>query len=352
MRNVSVYQIDPVKDPRWVEFLARHPRASVFDCPEWLEALRRTYGYDPFVLTTSPPGAELTNGLPLCRVKSWLSGRRLVSLPFSDHCEPLVDRPEELYEMLSFLTQEVRCGKWKYVELRPWNSAPRADGNSHGFQASRAFYVHKLDLSPSLEELFRRFHKSCVQRKIRRGEREGLAYEGGVSESHLARFYHLLRLTRRRHGVPPQPLAWFRNLTHCLGEKVAIHIASKNGQPIASILTLSFKKTIVYKYGCSDARYHNLGGMPFLFWRTIQEAKKMGLEEFDLGRSDPENSGLVTFKDHLGASCSTLTYYRYPASRAGLAANGWKLQTAKRVVAHMPDPVLNVAGRFLYKHFG
>ncbi len=350
---MNVYQIDPVQDPRWVEFLGRHPQASVFECPGWLEALRRTYGYDPFVLTTSPPGSELKNGLPVCRVKSWLAGHRLVSLPFSDHCEPLADRPEELYEMLSFLTQEVRRGKWKYVDVRPLNLSSGADGNSNGFQAMRTYYFHKLELSPSLEELFRRFHRSCVQRKIRRGERERLAYEVGASDSLLDRFYHLLRLTRRRHGVPPQPLAWFRNLIGCLGEKVRIHVASKDGQPVASILTLSFKKTIVYKYGCSNARYHNLGGMPFLFWRAIQEAKKMGLEEFDLGRSDTENPGLATFKDHLGASRSTLTYYRFPASRAGLAAaDDWKLRTAKRVLAHMPDRVLTVGGRLLYKHFG
>ena len=349
---MSVYQIDPIQDPRWVEFLGRHPRASIFESPGWLEALRRTYGYDAFVLTTAPPGAELTNGLPVCYVKSWLTGRRLVSLPFSDHCEPLVDRPEELHEMLSFLIQEVGRGKWKYAEVRPWTFTPRADGNSNGFQATRAYYFHRLDLSQSLEELFCRFHKSCVQRKIQRSEREGLAYETGRSESLLAKFYHLLRLTRRRHGVPPHPLAWFRNLIDCLGASLTIHIASKDGQPISSIFTLSFKKTIVYKYGCSDAQYHNLGGMPFLFWRTIQEAKKKALEEFDLGRSDPENPGLVTFKDHLGARRSTLTYYRCPASRAGLAASGWKLQTAKRVLAHMPDPLLTVAGRFLYKHFG
>ncbi len=294
----------------------------------------------------------MTNGLPVCRVKSWLTGRRLVSLPFSDHCEPLVDRPEELHEMVSFLAQEVRRGKWNYVEIRPCNSVPCADGHSTRFQATRAYYFHKLDLSPSLDQLFRRFHKSSVQRKIRRGEREGLAYEEGTSESHLAKFYHLLRLTRRRHGVPPQPLAWFRNLIDCLGEKVTIHIASKDGQPIASILTLWFKKAIVYKYGCSDARYHKLGGMPYLFWRVIQEAKKKGLKEFDLGRSDSKNSGLVAFKDHLGTGSSRSTYYRYPASKAGPAADGWKLQTAKRAIAYMPIPVLTVAGRFLYKHMG
>ena len=146
--TLSVYQIDPVQNPCWAEFLELHRRASVFDCPGWLEALRRTYGYEPFVLTTSRPGSELTNGLPVCRVKSWLTGCRLVSLPFSDHCEPLVDRPEEMHEMLSFLTQEVRRGKCKYVEIRPCNPAPGADGHSTGFQATRVYTFHKLDLSP------------------------------------------------------------------------------------------------------------------------------------------------------------------------------------------------------------
>ena len=34
--------------------------------------------------------------LCFAEMKSWLTGRRLVSLPFSDHCEPLVDSEEDL----------------------------------------------------------------------------------------------------------------------------------------------------------------------------------------------------------------------------------------------------------------
>ena len=92
--------------------------------------------------------------------------------------------------------------------------------------------------------------------------------------------------------------------------------------------------------------------MPFLFWKTIQKAKEMGLEEFDLGRSDADNSGLITFKDRLGASRSTLTYYRYPWNGTRLSADDWKLQAVRQVLEHMPAPVLTAAGRLLYKHFG
>src|SRR5216683_3051172 len=89
----NVHEIDPLGDPRWDQLVENHPKASVFHSANWLRALQSAYDYDPVVLTTSPPGVALSNGLVFCRIKSWLTGRRLVSLPFSDHCEPLVSGP-------------------------------------------------------------------------------------------------------------------------------------------------------------------------------------------------------------------------------------------------------------------
>src|SRR3989441_12212427 len=100
---MATYRLDPLCDPRWVEFLQGHPRASVFHSPGWLEALRRTFGYEPVAFTTSSPAQELANGLLFCHIDSPFTGRRRVSLPFSDHCEPLVDNPEQLKELLCFL---------------------------------------------------------------------------------------------------------------------------------------------------------------------------------------------------------------------------------------------------------
>ncbi len=316
-REMTVYSLDPLEDPRWAEFVQRHPRASVFHTPGWLEALRRTYGYEPVVYTTSLPRAELTNGLVFCRVRSWLTGRRLVSLPFSDHCEPLVHNSEE-----------------------------------GGFHGAKTFYLHRLDLRPSLDALLRSFDKDSVQRKIRRAEREGLTYEGGRSESLLQQLYGLLRITRRRHHLPPQPLDWFRNLVDCLGEDACIRIASKGGQPVAGILTLSHGKRMVYKYGGSDARLNSLGGMALLYWKTIQDAKQAGTEEFDLGRSDCDNAGLIVFKERWAADRSTLTNWRCPASAKPSLTDGWRIQLAKQISSRLPDGMLIVAGKLLYRHIG
>jgi lipid II:glycine glycyltransferase (peptidoglycan interpeptide bridge formation enzyme) len=200
--------------------------------------------------------------------------------------------------------------------------------------------------------VFNGFHHSCTRRAIRRAEREGLTYEAGRSDRLLLAFYGLLRQTRRRHRLPPQPLGWFRNLAACFGSGLLIHLASKDGLPVAGILTLSFKNTVVYKYGGSDARFHPLGGMPFLFWHAIQGAKARGAEELDLGRSALDQPGLIAFKRHLGAEESTLTYYTWPERAGHLAQESPAARAALRFIAQLPDAAFDLTGRLLYKYLG
>jgi len=128
-------------------------------------------------------------------------------------------------------------------------------------------------------------------------------------------------------------------------------MVSKDGAPVASILTLQFKKTMVYKYGCSVPALNNLGGTPYLFWKAIQEAKASGLTELDLGRSGIDNEGLITFKERLGGERSMLTYLRFPEKTVH-AHNSWKMQLAGKIFARMPDNVLSATGKILYRHIG
>jgi CelD/BcsL family acetyltransferase involved in cellulose biosynthesis len=344
---VSIHTLDPLVDPRWSEFLERHPDASVFHSIGWLHALRRTYGYEPIVYTTSPPPAALDNGLVFCRIDSWLTGRRLVSVPFSDHSQPLADRPEDLERLLEFLEGALSRERWKYIELRP----VRAVASPAGFRRRDSYFLHQIDLRPSLDALFRACHKSCTQRKIRRAERERLAYDAGRSEALLRTFYELLLLTCRRKRLPPQPLAWFRHLIDALGDRLTIHVAAKDGRPVASILTVRFKHSLTYKYGGSDTRYNALGGMHLLLWKAIEHAKREGLTELDLGRSDFDTPGLAAFKDRWGAARSEIGYLRVSASprstRRPLA-----MRLVKPIFARMPDTCLVAAGQMLYRHVG
>jgi hypothetical protein len=342
-----VYEIDPLQDSRWPEFLEMHHMASLFHSKEWLDALQRTYGYSGSVLTTSEPGQRLTNGLAFCRVQSWLTGRRLVSVPFSDHCSPLLDNEEEFACLLSRLQQEADQGKEKYLEIR---SIAGSAGIPLDLGCSTTFCLHRLDLRPTLNELFHSFHANCIRRKITRAQRETVLYEDGRSEVLLKKFYQLAVLTRRRQRIPPQPLSWFRNLIACFGDRVKIRLASHEGRLAAGILTIRYKSSMTYKYGCSDPRFHRLGPMQLLMWRAIQEAKENGLIEFDMGRTDWNNQGLLAFKDRWGGARSTLLYLRHPKPKAHPITEAIPTRFAKAVFAWAPDTFLSTAGNILYRH--
>jgi CelD/BcsL family acetyltransferase involved in cellulose biosynthesis len=347
-RGMAVFEIDPLRDPRWRTFIEARPDSSVFHRVEWLQALKSCYGYRPVALSLTPPGYPLENGLVLCEVRSLLTGNRLVSLPFSDHCEPLVNRPQELDLLVAGLVEKVDQRRWKYFEIRPILRSPCAETT---LGISHTYYLHRLDLAKSEELLFKSFHKDCVQRKVLRAERESLRYEEGSSQILLKQFYKMLIMTRRRQRLPPQPLKWFRSLIASLGQNLKIRVALKGDTPVASILTISHKKTLVYKYGCSDATFNNLGGTALLFWNAVREAKANGLEELDMGRSDVDNLGLVTFKEHWGAERSTVNYWRYPIQAAASKPQSL-IRYANRLIAIAPDTSLAMLGNFLYRHIG
>lgn len=343
---MATYVLDPLADARWADLLNGHPSASVFHTPNWIAALRKTYNYEPLVLTTCPPGEKLTNGIVFCRVPNLLTGSHLVSLPFSDYCEPLASSEGELENLLNSVGG--LTSRLGYVELRPLRVSPPA---RTGFGPSAAFFTHILPLSGSQAEIFAGFSRDSVQRKIHRAEREGLGYEEGRSKRLIDLFYSLLVLNRRRQFIPPQPRAWFQALATSLGENMCVRVAYRGRRAIASIMTLQFGKSMVYKYGCSDAAYHSLGGIQMLLWRSIQEAIASGLRQLELGRCDIDNEGLATFKERWRANRSLLLYWSSPPAQTG-SRKFWNHALPPRFVKYIPDQLLMLSGRLLYKYIG
>jgi hypothetical protein len=347
---VTVHTLDPLTDARWSDLVARHPDASVFHTTAWLNALQKTYGYQPIAFTTSAPGSALADGVAFCGVRSWLTGRRLVSLPFADHCQPLVDNGDAYREISAHLDRERRTGGWDYVELRPLMQ-PVSSG-ARATESDR-FWFHRLDLTPGEDAVLAACHKNAVQQPIHRADREGLLCDEGRSTSLLRAFYTLLLATRRRHQLPPQPFSWFENLAVAFGPALNVRVAHHRGRAIAAILTLRHGTVTVYKYAASDAAFHPLGGTQLLLWKTIQDACAARCVTLDLGRSDLDNPGLATFKDRWGARRSEIVYWRFEAQRASRSAlRKYAIGGVKQVLGHAPAACRAAAGRFLYRHAG
>ena len=106
---------------------------------------------------------------------------------------------------------------------------------------------------------------------------------------------------------------------------------------------------MTYKYGGSDLCCR-LGAMQLLIWMAIREAKDEGFHEFDMGRTEWSNTGLLTFKDRWGAERSTLMYPRRPSPEPQHDSDTIPVRVAKDVVSVAPDRLLIVAGGVLYRH--
>jgi lipid II:glycine glycyltransferase (peptidoglycan interpeptide bridge formation enzyme) len=254
-------------------------------------------------------------------------------------------------ELAEWIAAATHKHNLRYVELRPFTG----QGLPSTLGVGQSFWVHALDLTKAESELFKNLDKSSLQRRIRRAEHEQLEYEKGSSESLLDEFCDLLLITRRRHQLLPQPRSWFCNLAKNLKSDFVVRIARKDGKAIAAIVTLRHRHVAVYKYGCSDEQYHYLGGMPFLFWKVITECGAEGAEGLDFGRTEPENEGLLRFKDQFGTVRRKITYIRYPPKNL-------RILEARAISSHVPfaGHILSVLpgffswrlGGILYRHMG
>src|ERR1019366_6260488 len=120
----------------WSEHIEEQVQNMFYYDARWLKLLNTFYGYQIIPLTTTNADGQVTGFLPLCFIKSPLTGRRLVSLPFSDYC-PLVAIDEastnELITQALHIAQEKQV---KYLELR--------SGVSEGFEKRDDFTANNL----------------------------------------------------------------------------------------------------------------------------------------------------------------------------------------------------------------
>src|SRR5437867_8866116 len=87
-RPEPLIAIDPLQHPAWDSVVARHPQSSFFHGTAWARVLEETYGHRPVYFCRFVEGS-LEQLLPIMEVSSLWTGRRGVSLSFTDFCLPL-----------------------------------------------------------------------------------------------------------------------------------------------------------------------------------------------------------------------------------------------------------------------
>jgi lipid II:glycine glycyltransferase (peptidoglycan interpeptide bridge formation enzyme) len=302
--DVEMRTIDPFGS-EWDQLALSHPDASFFHSSAWARTLAKTYGHKPFYLSFFSSGAPQAL-VPMMEVTSAFTGRRGVGLPFSDCCSPLLFRNGDKSFILSSLSALASEHAWKYFELRD----PRSLELS--VDPAIQYFSHSLNLQPGPDALFAGF-ASPVRRAIRKAEKSNLSVRISQSLDSVLDFFDLHGQTRRRHGLPPQPLSFFRNLLEeairpGLGFVVqAIH----GNRCIAAAIFFQFGRTAIYKFGASELKLQEVRANNLVMWEGIRFLARSGCESLHFGRTSLINVGLRRFKLGWGAAEELIRYFKW-----------------------------------------
>ena len=280
-------------------------------------------------------------------IDSILTGKRGVSLPFSDECRLISENRHQFNKLTEFIYEYGKNNGWKHVELRggeDWLA---------GSLVKDYHYTHSIDLNKDLNRIFTAF-KSNVKRNIKRAEKEQLEVAIGNSWNTMKVFYKLNCVTRKRHGLPPQPLLFFRNIYEniILKQKGIILIALYHRKIIAGAIFFNFKNNAIYKYGASDKDFQKYRPNNLVIWEAIKWYYHRDFKSFSFGRSGPQNKGLLQFKRGWGTQEKKLHYYKYDLRKDCFAFNEADFKTSYGIFRHMPLPLLRITGKILYRHVG
>lgn len=322
--------------------------------PAWLDLISRLYGYAVTPLTTINTNGELAGYLPLCSLHSPFTGRRLVALPFSDHCPLLAEDETSAQALIGKAIQLAQEQKVRYLELRT-GVHPLLEQHPH-LAESNLYVRWLLPLARGSDAIWSGLRKP-VQRQIKKSQHLGVQVHIAEARADMDRYYRLHLQTRsKKHGMPAQPQRFFFGLWDAFAgsDGMKLLLAHYEGKVIAGMILLGCGSTIRYAYGASDDGYLQLAPNNLLMWKAITWACEHGYQTFDLGRTACDNEGLMEFKRRWGATKEPLTYYYYP-QMAGLASTSeqsLKFRALTTCWRQLPLQVTGPLGGRLYKHLG
>ena len=345
--NSDLQIINPINYPEWDDLLLSNKEYSIFYSSGWAKVLHESYGYKPLYFTVVNNN-KLQTLLPFMEVKSILTGNRGVSLPFTDYCEPIVFNGMSYQGIINDITKYGKKAGWRFVEMRGGSKLPKE------IPDSSFYYGHDLDLLESRERKLSKIRDN-TKRNIKKALREGVGVTICNSLESVKEFYRLNIMTRKEHGLPPQPFYFFKKIhEHIISKNHGmIVLASHKKRNVAGAIFFYFGKKAIYKYGASDGTYQHLRANNLVIWEAIEWLSLNGYKSLSFGRTDPENEGLKRFKKGWGTNEWIIRYYKYDVLKRTFMHRSPRItEFQKTILRKVPPFLLRPTGALLYRHIG
>ncbi len=347
--------IDPLSDVRWDPFVSSHPYGTIYHHSDWLRVIQLTYGQiEPLALVLEE-GGRITSALVFCIVRSRLTGNRIVSLPFTSYCDPLVSCTADFSRLLDGILEHVSpMGPSRYYELRALHAVDHIKDDR--LKAHHYYKIHLLDLGIGFDKVQASFHRDCIRKSVRKAMRSGIIVRAAETEQDLKAYYFFHGRSRRKLGLPIQPYNFFRNMWQIMApsDHFALLLAELEGEIIGGLIVFKFRTTVSMEHIGTDTAHLLLRPNHLLYWKAIEMACDEGYLCADFGKTTPDNQGLLDFKRRWGAEMYEVPYFYYPRVRGitALEQTNHKYRSFAYIGRHIPLVLARPLGSLVYRHMG
>lgn len=345
---MTIICVEPQHHSAWAQLIAAHPSSSIFHTPGWLTALAETYGFEFQAHILLDRHNTPQAGIVYCEIDD-VRGQRIVCIPFSDFCDPLVSTLEEWQALIAPLINKNLPIIQRCVHNETLLNDPRF------VLANRAKW-HGLNLTKSLNALWNNIHSSA-QRAIRKAQRSGVVVRI-AQRSDLRDFFELhLKLRKHKYRMLAQPFAFFENIWHHLidTQQGVLMVACHHDKVIGGVMFLQCGRTFTYKFSVSAQEDLNYRPTDLLIWEGIQYAHERGYQWLDFGLSDWDQEGLVRYKRKFASDEKTISFMKFIPEKAvsGHAQIGDLLPRITELFTadNVADAITEDAGALLYRFF-
>ena len=330
---------------RWI---LAHPGSTPFHRPGWILGVEAGTGQKAHMLVARSAAGAIMGVLPLTHIRSVLFGRALVSSGFAvdgglltTHRKAgvlLADAAWDMAGKLGCKTLELRGGE--APEGQMWQE--KADAYL-GFSRALA-----ADDEAELKAVPKR-HRA----EIRKGLANGLTFTRGDDAALRAVHYDLYARSVHRLGTPVFPRALFDAVMDAFGAQADIAIASKDGVPVSSVISLYHGDAVMPYWHGADIASRQLRSNEYLYFTLMGDARARGYRVFDFGRSKV-GTGPAAWKKGWGFEGDPLSYAVRAAKGEARDVNPLspKYQRKVEMWKKLPLPVANLIGPMLARGLG
>ncbi len=269
----------------WDDFVQRHDQARFCHLFGYA-SVAACYGYVPRNICFARNG-EIIGVLPAVQLKSLLSGRKLVSQPFSEYGGLLLDPRlsegdgNEIFAALS--AYAARHSDVGLVEMHGNHGVPASWRDNWTVQ-SIPHHVALLSLDRPVHELWSKVVRPSVRKFVTQAQKHHLHVVSECNENIIReKFFPLYLLSMKRLGVPPHDIRYFLSLFNILGDRMMIFWAKKGSATVAGLLGFSCSRRVTIISTVSDPGEWHLRPNDLLHWEFIKWAAGSDHHTFDFG---------------------------------------------------------------------